>query len=366
MTFRSRDSESMVLFRGEELRTRAVDEKARRATFVAATEVGVRSWFGSEWLRAAGVKLERFQRNPVILDSHVRDEAGRIVGRATKTWVEGREVLVEVEFATTKRAEEIWDLVRTGFLRAVSVGYWPIKWTELERGQFDGEGAARVEGPGVVVTEWELLEISMVPVPADQFALLRARAPRPFGPVRTDPMDFSAFMAGLGASSTPAGGNGNTRGEPAPAAPVPAPATPAPAAPTTQAAPAAPSSTAPAVSGHAGSPPSAPAPAPATQAAPAAPAPTATQAAAATDNEVRRRDVLAIAPTELRGFAEQLVLRGLGVEQARQELLAELAKRSAPVGTPEPAQPTKPEAEKDARARVADLSGDDIARAFTS
>ena len=148
--------------------SRTIDEEARTATFVAATERPVEMWGGVEVLRMAGARLDRFVKNPVVLDCHFH---GDVVGRAVAS-VEGRQLLAVVTFARTERAEELWGLVRDGFLRSVSVGYRVLGTREIKAGAFDGEGEARVEGPAVIVDQWELCEISLVPLPADEDALL--------------------------------------------------------------------------------------------------------------------------------------------------------------------------------------------------
>lgn len=148
--------------------SRSIDEEARTATFVAATERPVEMWGGVEVLRMAGARLDRFVKNPVVLDCHFH---GDVVGRAVAS-VEGRRLLAVVTFARTERAEELWGLVRDGFLRSVSVGYRVLGTREIKAGAFNGEGEARVEGPAVIVDQWELCEISLVPLPADEDALL--------------------------------------------------------------------------------------------------------------------------------------------------------------------------------------------------
>jgi|GEM_PF-3690656 len=162
------------LFYPERIEVRAVDAEKRQATFVAATEGGVETWAGPEHLRMSGANLDRFRKNPVILDTHNRYEAGAIIGRALRVWIEQDKLLVEIEFAATKRAEEIWTLVRDGFLSALSVGFLPVEIMRLGENETYGTGDRKVVGPARVIIEWELFEISVVPVPADADALKRS------------------------------------------------------------------------------------------------------------------------------------------------------------------------------------------------
>jgi len=164
-----------MLCRLEVAGLRKCDEDKRTATYTAATERAVDMGWTKEVLRMHGVRLARFRKNPVFLDSHNYDSAGAVVGSA-KIKQQGRELVAEVTYANTARAEEIWQLVRDGHLRAVSIGY-SFDRKDVRRiaeGEFDGEGDARVEGPAEIVRKWELLELSQVSVPADEDAIRRS------------------------------------------------------------------------------------------------------------------------------------------------------------------------------------------------
>lgn len=168
-----------IICRGmfDTVEVRSIDEDARTATFVAATENGVETIFGREHLRLSGMDLGRFKRNPVVLDTHNRFEAGAVIGRAAiKT--KGRELLAEITFAETERAEEVWQLVNQGFLKALSIGFraLPGGVQVLEEGEHSGTGQNRIEGPARVIKKSELFEVSVVPVPADADALRRTLA----------------------------------------------------------------------------------------------------------------------------------------------------------------------------------------------
>lgn len=363
-----------LLTRAGYLSKRAIDEKARTVTYVAATEGGVDTWSGKEYLRMAGCKLDRYAKNPVFLDSHRYDTAS-VIGRSVMT-LEPRQLLAEVTYAKTQRAEDVWTLVRDGFLSAVSVGFNPITYRELRDGEVDGEGQDMVTGPGIVIPEWELYELSQVPVPADEDALIRRSFMEDHVKVKR-----SIFALGALAAPKPAAARAPE--------PTPAPATAPPAAPAAPATAPAPPVTG-ARAADAGAATGAPAPA----AAPAADDEVETDLATAlrgilkldakaTDEQIFeairatrapepkpeersvKAAILELAPPSLRELAEGLVLReGMTVEVARKLLLEEHARRSAPVGTPAPSQPTKSETNAPASVRVADLSENDIAGAF--
>lgn len=334
------------LIRSRQLRMRAIDEAKRTATFVATTEAPCATWMGPEVVRMSGLNLDRFLANPVILDAHNRDEACCVIGRAISLRKDMVAVgataspdasaatpgasatggarmipglICEIEFAESEEALAIWDLVRTGFLRAVSIGFMPLKYMELEPGQTDGQGDSVLTGPGVVIVESELYEISLVPVPADPYALLQ----RGQAEGRRSVLDFTKITEAEKAKTAAAAPATPSASEPASerGAPVPAPA---PAAPT-----------------------------------PETPKPTEASKPVERDLESLRRDVTAIAPPTLREFADGLLLdEGMTLELARKRLKDEWARRSVPVGTPEPKTGPKGEAQKP-------ITDEDVARALT-
>lgn len=93
-------------------------------------------------------------------------------------------ILAKTEYAKTDRAEEIWQLVKGGFLKTFSVGFIPVKsvrqgaddWDKTcdklksEGYDFDRTKVARI------YTKWILLEYSKVSVASDPYALTQAVA----------------------------------------------------------------------------------------------------------------------------------------------------------------------------------------------
>ena len=154
---------------------RGVNDETRTATFVASTENPVAmGWGAPEVLRMSGVDLSRYKANPVVLNTHDRYSVESILGTAVATRV-GRELHAAVRFDETPEGEAAWARVKSGSLRALSIGYSvdPAKIKSIGAGESDGAGESRVDGPASIVRGWQLMEISVVPVPADQDALLR-------------------------------------------------------------------------------------------------------------------------------------------------------------------------------------------------
>ncbi|HUU31491.1 MAG TPA: HK97 family phage prohead protease, partial [Phycisphaerae bacterium] len=288
---------------------RAIDPVQRRATFVAATQNGVQAWDYDDWgpiteyLIVSGADLSRYVRNPVILDTHNRDEASAVVGNAAIR-VEGTDLVAEVKFADTQRALDVWKLVEGGYLRALSVGFVQTESQKLGEGETADVAGVTFVGPARLVTSWELYEISVVPVPADPDALRRA-----LNATETPDMPPAAraYLQRLVRSALGDHEMAKKKDEAAEVIATP----PAADEPTTP---------------------------------PAAPAPPAEDVRTAPDietpailpepipREIVARDIRAICPRGLEAVADECILKGLDLEAARTRLIDELAKRQAPAG----------------------------------
>lgn len=115
----------------------------------------------------SGWQLANFKKNPIALFGHsggfpigkwadVRVDGGRLVGR-----------LVLAAKGTSARLDEIISLVEQGILRAVSVGFRPLKSEPIDAAK--PWGAQRY-------TKSELLETSLVSVPANPAAIALAKS----------------------------------------------------------------------------------------------------------------------------------------------------------------------------------------------
>ena len=118
-------------------------------------------------LDPAHVRLERLNDGGPLLDGHsawsVSDQLGAVVPgsvRLTKS-----EAHATVRFSKRDAVEGIWQDVRDGIIRAVSVGYRVYRFEESL-----GKGNAL---PVRRAIDWEPFEVSMVPIPADAGAKVR-------------------------------------------------------------------------------------------------------------------------------------------------------------------------------------------------
>jgi HK97 family phage prohead protease len=127
-----------------------------------------------EVLVPGGIEMENFQKNPVIPWSHQTFDPP--IGKAL--WVSKvpkrntRSIRAKVKFATTERAEEVWQLFKGGFLNAFSVGFIPKEGRRPT--PEDVKANPLLAEVNFMFTKWELTEFSPVTVPANPEALALA------------------------------------------------------------------------------------------------------------------------------------------------------------------------------------------------
>lgn len=98
----------------------------------------------------------------VLLFNHKRDN---VVGKITRAWLDGGRGRAEVVFDTDEESEKIYQKVRSGTLKGVSVGYLVDSWEEVMPNKKSADG--RFTGPCSIARKWAPYEISIVSVPAD-------------------------------------------------------------------------------------------------------------------------------------------------------------------------------------------------------
>ncbi|VWX56713.1 phage major capsid protein [Sphingorhabdus sp. 109] len=140
-----------------DIRAELVDENTRTVELSFSSEEPYERWWGTEILDhgKSAVELGRLNGSAALLmDHNIRDQ----VGVVEKAWLKGKKGRALVRFGKSARADEIFNDVKDGIRKLVSVGY-RIKKLVLEKEE-DGECTYRA-------LEWEPYEISLVSVPAD-------------------------------------------------------------------------------------------------------------------------------------------------------------------------------------------------------
>lgn len=158
--------------------TAAVEPAAdgsRRMTFILRSgETADRNGYRTN---SRGWKTDDYMRNPVVLWAH--DQASLPLARCIRLWTDGDMLKAEAEFTPAgalRFNDSVFDLLQGGFLNAVSCGWVPIdyEFVETEDGAWE-----------IAFKEQDLIEFSIVPVPADPGSLRIAAAQGlDVGPVR--------------------------------------------------------------------------------------------------------------------------------------------------------------------------------------
>jgi HK97 family phage major capsid protein/HK97 family phage prohead protease len=154
----TRNDPDAMLHRVAELDRAAINDKDRTVEIAFSSEAPVERYFGTEVLghEATNVRLGRLNNGGAVLVEHDRrDQVGVVVKASIDKDRKGR---ATIRFGKSARAEEIFQDVKDGIRRLVSVGY------RIHKQETKNE-AGGVES--VRVTDWEPFELSLVSIPAD-------------------------------------------------------------------------------------------------------------------------------------------------------------------------------------------------------
>jgi HK97 family phage prohead protease len=143
----------------------------------------------------SGWVLDHFAKNPVVLWGH--NASMPPIGKALDVGVKNGRLTSAVRFlpdegygTASAWADQIYKLAKDGWLSATSVGFRPLKWDFTD----DPERGADDWFPGIDFHSSELVELSLVTVPANPEALIEE-------PVATDEgttATVAAFDTGRG------------------------------------------------------------------------------------------------------------------------------------------------------------------------
>ena len=135
-------------------------DKSRSFTAVISRETADR--MGDEIL-VSGWQLKNYRKNPVVQPFH--DYRALPVGRSIEEWVKGNRLMGRPQFASYPEAEKIYSLYRDKYLKGFSVGFVALKSEPIEQEK------EKMFSQATRFLKHELLEYSVVPIPAHQDAL---------------------------------------------------------------------------------------------------------------------------------------------------------------------------------------------------
>jgi HK97 family phage prohead protease len=117
----------------------------------------------------ASWRLERYATNPIVLFGHNSRDPGSVLGTASNVRVEDSQLKATITFVAAEvnpNAERVLQLVKAGVLKGISVGFQPHSYSWEKRNDVTH----------LVLSDNELFELSVVPIPANPNALTQLRA----------------------------------------------------------------------------------------------------------------------------------------------------------------------------------------------
>ena len=132
------------------------DEAERTITMCGSTETADRV---GDVVKMAGVDLENYKKNPIILFNHDYDKP---IGKALDVQVIDSKLIFKIQFADTDFGREIYYLLKNGYMNASSIGFIGKEYEPNDFG-------------GLTFTKIELLELSIVSVPCNPSAIVQLR-----------------------------------------------------------------------------------------------------------------------------------------------------------------------------------------------
>lgn len=119
----------MTIHRTIHPEVKTLDERAGIVEYIASDETLDHY---REVIKADGWKFDFFEKNAPFLDSHSSDSITSLLGRVIDFRVENRRLVETVQWALDAGDENPlirfgWKMTSGGFLKAVSVGFFPVK-----------------------------------------------------------------------------------------------------------------------------------------------------------------------------------------------------------------------------------------------
>lgn len=149
------------------------------------------SYYEDLSLKTGHVRLERLNAGAPFIDTHDSSECSHVVGNVVpgSARCEGGKGVCTVQLSRARDVADIVTKIREGVIRNVSVGYWTHRFEDLP----DEDDI-----PVRLAVDWEPLEISAVPVPADAGSQIRSARG---GGRRATPKPMSEFERGQAVAS---------------------------------------------------------------------------------------------------------------------------------------------------------------------
>ena len=146
------------------------EQEDRVIRFIGSTEDIDRD---GDIMKADGWDLKNYKKNPVVLVNHMRSALP--IARTKKVFINDKKQLVfDVEFPTPEVSADgdtLYRLAKGGFMPATSVSFMP----DMDKVEYPRENGAK-SGAYRIYNGQELLELSLVSIPANPKALMTSKS----------------------------------------------------------------------------------------------------------------------------------------------------------------------------------------------
>jgi Caudovirus prohead serine protease len=156
------------------------DKASHSCDCIISAGAPVQRFYGTEVLRidSKSVDLSRVTNGGVpLLDSHSQTSIDAVLGSISTAWIKGAQLYGRIVFAQTPAGRQAEGMVARGELKGISAGYSVSKWeiSDADGNVLDPDSSPRWDENLVfTATRWQLLEASLVGVPADAASAVRS------------------------------------------------------------------------------------------------------------------------------------------------------------------------------------------------
>jgi phage head maturation protease len=157
---------------------RSYNVEARTVDCVVSTGAPVARAYGTEILLISreAINTDRVTSGMCpLLDSHKTDNIVHALGRVTKAWVERGALMATLAFNQTPEGDAALGMIARGEITGISAGYRVLEWSVADENGRIIDQETTLWDDSLIFTgvKWELLEVSIVSVPADSSAGVR-------------------------------------------------------------------------------------------------------------------------------------------------------------------------------------------------
>lgn len=164
---RAPDWQNQLQYMHIQLAAKNIDVENRTVDVSITSETIARRWYGNLVLghNPGECRLDRAKKVGSFLFAHGRDPRYGVmpVGQIVEIYLDekARTYRAKLKFDEDEQAELLWQKVQSSSLRGISVGFRIHKYLEVPA----GEKERGFSGPIMIVTDWEIVEVSLEPTP---------------------------------------------------------------------------------------------------------------------------------------------------------------------------------------------------------